>query len=257
MNTAFNLSRFGKLFAKHTAEHYKAYLMSWLVVLGSLLIYFTFRNAMMQRPFEISDQVMTFGFAFIFAGILFTSYIFADLGQSRSAIASLTLPASALEKFMVKWVYTYIIFQGAFILAFYLALEPSQKIAATAAHPGEIMNILHEPGIVQIFLAFAILHALAMLGALLFKKLHFVKTAFVMLIVFVVFTLVNKQIMQGTIGIKIFSAVPFVELAFEEHSGYYRISIPEGSVYTFYLLTVLAALIIWAAAYFRLKEKQV
>ncbi len=257
MNQQFSITRFGRLFAKHTAEHYRAYLMSFLVVLGSLFIFFAFRNVMTQRPMEIRDQVMTFGFTFILTGSLFTSSVFSDLGQPRTAIASLTLPASALEKFMVKWIYTYAIFQLIFVGSFYLALQPTQKMTAAAAHPGEIMNLFREPELVNIFLAYTVLHSFTMLCALLFKKLHFVKTGFVILIFFVVFTMVNKLIMQGMTGRQVFSAVPFLNLGFEEHNEYHLLSIPEESAYIFYMFAVVAAVIIWSAAYFRLKEKQV
>src|ERR1700748_3583700 len=98
MNNIFNLNRFGRLFIKHTAEHYKNYLMSLIVLIGILVLSGSFLVYMIKIPIDKGFQTAMFMATLVLAGSFFTSTVFADLGDKKKAIGVLTLPASHFEK---------------------------------------------------------------------------------------------------------------------------------------------------------------
>lgn len=258
MNNSLSINRLGNLFRKHTAEHYKSYLMSLIVLIGVLTIWISFVNLLRREPMPVDMQFDTFMFLFLFAGTLFTSTVFSDLDDQKNAIASLTLPASTFEKYFVKWFYSYIIFQVLFVGVFFMVMQPLQNLFQLRLHDKTNVNLLYEQSLGNVFLAYTILHAIGMWGAIFFKKLHFIKTAFVSLIAFVVFVITNRQIMEATLGIKVFNAIPFTQVVFEENKKYIHIELQDDTSHNLLIMLVLViAIIFWAAAYFRLKEKQV
>src|SRR5665213_2760957 len=110
MNNTFNLTRFGRLFVKHTVEHYKSYLMSLAVLMGVMLLGDGFITYLIPGDFmDAGMQSALFMSVLLLAGTIFASTIFADLGDNKKAMASLTLPASHFEKYLVAWLYSVII----------------------------------------------------------------------------------------------------------------------------------------------------
>src|SRR5262249_36558983 len=122
MRDFFSFSRFRRLFIKHTAEHYRTYLMSIAVLAGVLLLGGSFVFYVIPEPPDPGFQEAVFVLLMVFGGTLFTSTIFSDYGDKRKAIPALTLPATAFEKFLVGWLYSYPIFLLVYVGVFYLAL---------------------------------------------------------------------------------------------------------------------------------------
>src|ERR1700735_3627414 len=107
MNNIFNVNRFCRVFIKHTVEHFKSYLMSLTVLIGVMLLGGSFITYMIFDSFmPIAMQSVLFVSILLLAGTIFTSTIFADMGDNKKAIASLTLPASHFEKYLVAWLYS-------------------------------------------------------------------------------------------------------------------------------------------------------
>jgi hypothetical protein len=121
----------------------------------------------------------------------------------------------------------------------------------------EILNLFYRGGGFQVFLLYAFLHSIAFCGAIYFEKLHFIKTAFIFFIGIALLIVVNNIIQRTMLGARIMLNVPFGGAAFMENNNVREINITvaqQGHLLT--LISVLAC-IFWAAAYFRLKEKQV
>lgn len=257
MNDIFNLKRFGRLFFKHTVEHYKNYLMSLGVLIGVLSLgfgFFTYINN--DEPMNMALQSGIFGLVLLLAGTMFTSTIFSDMGDKKKSISALTLPASHFEKYLVGWLYSYVIFQLVF-----LAVYPAILVAIlnTRHWPVrfEVFDIFHQRALPWLLMLYAALHAATLCGAIFFKKLQFIKTAFIFFIGLMLLSLVNKIVIEGVLGRNIVSAVPFAFINFADGHTYYSVT-PAGNMDTFfYCLTITLSLILWVAAYFRLTEKQV
>jgi len=257
MNKTFNAKRFGRLFIKHTTEHYKSYGMSLFVLIGVMLLGGSFLVYMVGARLDIGDQTAMFTMILFLAGTIFTSTIFADLGDKKKAIPWLLLPASHFEKFLVAWIYSFVVFIIIYTLSFYMIDSLVLSIKPLEGQPSEMINIYRSHAW-QVYLVYAFLHGAAIYGAIYFEKLHFIKSAFVFFISFGILVLLNKILLGAMVKRGVEVAPPFGNLRFFENGQVndIRLSYKQQGINMNYLVMVLAV-IFWVAAYFRLKEKQV
>jgi hypothetical protein len=256
MNKTFSLNRFGRLFKKHTKEHYRNYLMSVAVLVGVMMLGGGFLVYMADVQLDKNLQSFFFSSIMLLAGTIFTSNVFADLGERKKAIAWLVLPASHFEKYLVAWIYSFLLFIIVYTIIFYLALIAALNIQHVHTHRTVILNIF-ENQILQIFLVYAFLHAIAFFGAVYFEKLHFIKTGFAFFIIIAVLILLNKGLLSVFFGRPVDASPPFSNVRFAESGQMVDIKIErQNAPYILYLFIILT-FIFWVAAYFRLKEKQV
>ncbi|MDB5133567.1 MAG: hypothetical protein JWP37_170 [Mucilaginibacter sp.] len=257
MNNIFNLNRFGRLFIKHTAEHYRSYLMSLSVLLGVMILGGCFIVYMIDIPMEVQMQLAIFTMVLVLAGTIFTSTVFADIGDNKSAITSLTLPASHFEKYLVAWLYSYLFFLVIYTACFYMVMLLLTTIKHFPGQHTEILNIFYKGGGFQICLVYAFLHSVTFCGAIFFEKLHFIKTAFIFFIGIAILIIGNNIVQQAMLGRNVVMNAPFGGVRFMENNKMADINITgEMLVYNLTLLSALS-FIFWTAAFFRLKEKQV
>jgi len=261
MNNIFNLQRFFKLFNKHTTEHYKSYLISNAVFIGILSLMMGCTAYLSGGQLGTNAQ---FGYFYIFlflSGTIFTSMVFADLGDKKKSIPALTLPVSHFERFLVGWVYSYLIFQVIFIICFF-AID--LIIINIGNLNPDVKNVLinmgeHKDKLLIGFLIFGLLHGATFLGAIFFEKMHFIKTAFAIFIVLIIIQLLNIPLMDfffknGTRIQPLFAGVSLHGPGKDEH-----IYIgPSDHSYTIVITMIfVVTLVLWAASFFKLKEKQV
>ena len=216
MNKTFNTKRFGRLFLKHTIEHYKGYLMSLCVLIGVMLLGGSFLVYMVEVPLDNSVQAFLFLMILLLAGTIFTSMIFSDLGDRKKAIAWLMLPASHFEKFLVGWIYSFAIFLVLYTCSFYASALFALNIKHFEGHPAELFNVFDNQ-ILQMYLLYAFLNGIAICGAVYFEKLHFVKTALVFFISLAVLIFINKILLGVMLGRGVEAAPPFGNLRFSEN----------------------------------------
>jgi hypothetical protein len=256
MNKTFSINRFGRLFKKHTKEHYRNYLMSIAVLVGVMILGGSFLVYMTEIQLDKNAQVFFFFSIMLLSGTIFTSTVFSDLGERKKAVAWLVLPASHLEKYLVAWIYSFLLFIIVYTMIFYLALFAALNIQHVHSHHIVILNIF-EKQILQMYGVFAFLHAIAFFGAVYFEKLHFIKTAFAFFIILAVLVVINQGLLNGLLGRTIDSSLPFGYMRFGDTGQAVDIKISsQDTPYLLYLMIILT-FIFWVATYFRLKEKQV
>jgi len=251
MNNFFNSKRFGLLFRKHCAEHYKTYLMASAVLLGVLLVGGCFMVYLIEMPIDTQVQTVLFVPIYFLAGTIFTSTIFADMSDKKKAVSTLMLPASHFEKFLVGWLFS-LVFLGSFYLILTILLNlrhwPNMHIG--------VFNAFAEPATL-IFIIYTLLHSITFYGAILFERLHFIKVAFCFFITAVVATELNTFFLEKLIGREIRPTTPFGNLSFVDHSRFVAVrSVTISEPLVSYLI-IGVAIILWTASYYRLKEKQV
>ena len=256
MDNVFNIHRFSRLFIKHTAEHYKTYLMALAVLTGVLLLGGSFLVYIIDQPIEVNAQTVFFSGIYFLAGAIFTSTVFADFGDKKKAIASLTLPASGFEKFLVGWVWSYLVFSVIFIAAFYVVLFAFMHLKHWPNQHEEIFSIFSQPAVL-IFIPFTFVHSFALFGAIYFDKLHFIKTGFVFFISVAVLVIFNTFFLEGLLGHSVRPAVPFSNVNFVQNQNDYDIGMLNRYDMAVYWLMIIVSVLLWTAAYFRIKEKQV
>lgn len=258
MNNHFNLSRFALLFRKHTVEHYKTYLMSLGVLLGAMFLIMGTASYMAVSPMQATEQSIFFLFFLMGAGMVFSSTVFAQLGDKKKAIAFLTLPASQFEKYLVGWLYSFPIYLLLFIPSFYLIVHILLVIDPRVGPEHEVMNILTSEPPLHILLTFyALFNALMLVGSAYFNKHHFIKTAFAGFLGILLLYNLNKQVVQAMLGRDLSSVSPFSAAYFMEGDKRFDVGAYEGKEALLLLLLVVLALVSWIVAYFKIKEKQV
>ncbi|MDO3645183.1 hypothetical protein [Mucilaginibacter sp. L3T2-6] len=256
MNNFFNLKRFGLLFKKHCAEHYKTYLMASAVLLGVFLLGGCFIVYLIEVPLETRLQSVLFVPIYFLAGAIFTSIIFTDISDKKKAISALTLPASHFEKFLVGWLFSYAIFSLVFLGSFYLILSLLLNLRHFPVTHISMFNVFSGPATL-IFILYTFLHSITLYGAVLFERLHFIKTAFTFFVAVVVLTGLNTLFLEKLTGREVRPTTPFANLAIVDHNSYVAVrSIRVSEPIVGYMI-IAAAIIFWVAAYYRLKEKQV
>jgi hypothetical protein len=258
MSDHFKASRFARLFKKHTVEHYRSYLMSLVVLIGALSLTTGYILYLTNRPLNPEDQSIFFLFFMLAAGTMFTSTVFAQLGDKRKAIALLTLPASHFEKFLVAWIYSFIIFQVLFVATFYLVMPLMQGIFERAGQTVEIVNVF-DPAtkVYLVFVLYTFLHGVALAGSVYFEKLQFIKSAFALWLTYLALVLLNKLGLQAMFGKELRFMLPFGNVTFEENSNFFWIALPREQQFLLALIPPVLAIIFWLTAYSRLKEKQI
>jgi len=256
MNNTFNIHRFLRLFIKHTAEHYKVYLMSVAVLIGVLELGGGFLTYIVDEPIDTGAQVVIFAGTLFLACAFFTSTIFADYGDKKKATSALMLPASPLEKFLVGWVWSYLVFAVVFIASFYLVLFMVTNIKHWPNHHAEMFNVFAQPS-PTIFIPFTFVHAFTLFGAIYFNRLNFIKTGFVFFAAMAVLVLANTLFLHGLLGEQVHPAVPFTNVSFSQGDKYFDINITQKYSAQVLWLIMAVSVFLWVAAYFRLKEKQV
>ena len=244
------------MFVNHAVTNFRMYLMSFGVLMGILFLVMIYAASMNKFVLSGSTRQMFFTM-FMFVGVaIFTTGIFSSLGDKRKAIAYLMLPASNFEKLLVAWLYSFVIFQLLYMVGFYiidfivLSIGKSEatKPAALYFDPNFRYRIL--------FLAFAWIHSMAFFGALFFKKMHFIKTAFTVFVLILAIVILNKISINLMIGPSVETGEPFGSLIIYEGEKSYFLKRSEVVWLVPYLMG-FTSLLLWVGAYFKLKETEV
>ena len=256
-NQTFSLPRFARLFGRHTAENLRGYLLAAAVLTGAMLLVISYLTYLQHAPANPSVQAIFFVLFLMAAGSFFSSGVFADYGDKRRGMAALTLPASHFEKFLVAWLYALPIFLLVFVPLFYLA---DVAVLRAAAGPGESPKVLDLTADLSktgsIFLSYALLNAAWLWGSIFFERGQFVKTGFLLFTLAGALSVLNFQWLKRLLEPTLAPAPPFANVVLMSGNTMNRLALPEGQTAWLGLLPLALAALIWAAAYYRLTEKQ-
>ncbi|WP_144913466.1 hypothetical protein [Mucilaginibacter frigoritolerans] len=243
---------------KQTTEHYRTYLMSIGVLAGVMLLGGSFLFFIIPEPPDTGLQTAMFVILMLTSGTIFTSTVFNDFGDRGKAIASITLPATAFEKFMVGWLYSYPIFMLVYTSVFYLVLIGLGSTKHWPADQHFAMLSLRQDGAIILLVIYSVLHSISIFGAIFFKKLQFIKTGFAFFVGYGLLTLLNTLFLKGITGLNVTKlAMPYGYLNFYVENKFYSIAAKGPASLSQIIILILVAILIWIAAYYRLKEKQV
>ena len=258
MDNIFNFNRFIQLFIRHTLVHYRTYLMSFVVLMGVLALTMGYVFYLNKGYINSNAQFVYFVTFLLLGGSIFTSVIFSELNDKCKAIPYLMLPASVFEKFLLSWIYSFVIFQLVYIIGFYLIDYLLLAFSERINPPVPLSNSNQQEALpyALTFLAFMVLHSLTFFGAVFFKKLHFIKTGFALFILLGLLVLANSFFLESLTGAELSVAIPFQGIEFIQGEAHYYIpSVDQGNMY-YYLMAGLA-LLLWLGTYFKLKEQEV
>lgn len=259
MNNTFSFKRFGLLFKKHTAENYRTYLMAVGVLIAMLFLLMGFVVFVDAGHLPPNVQNFLFHWFMLFSGSIFTSMIFAEMGDKKKAIPALTLPASHFEKFLVAWIYSFLIFQVIFVAAFYAIdfiiiffSKPDDGQKDKIIHVFSKDEIAHNA-----FLLYAIVHGVVLCGAIFFEKLHYIKTSALFFGLVLTLVFMNQYAIHSFTREEDVRTLLFQFVSIREGEMYWRFDIPDSNMIYYNLTGLVVVGFLWSSAYFRLKEKEV
>ena len=278
MNNIFSIQRFSMLLNKYHKDQLKTNLLSMAVVLALVCVLLGL-SAYSHRQGIIDTKIQQVVFSFfLFMGVLiYTSRVFAELGNKKKAVQVLLLPASHFEKFLVAWVSSYLIFPLVFTACYLavdlLVLNIADSLSGKDNHLFTLFG--EDTKLLTIMMSYTMMHALAFLGAIFFNKMHLVKTNLVTFIFCIFLFLINKPIVSlifkndasvsvpfATVGLRNGGSIIAVsggdkqidELKSKNLKG---VSFDVHSIQIVRSMIFTAAFLLWVTAYFKLKEKQV
>lgn len=259
MNNTFNYTRFRNLLRKYTVENYRSYLMSVIVLGGVIALAYIYIFITGEYKIGHGGRIGFFFVFYLFGGTIFTSTVFSDYSNKERALVSLLLPASHFEKFLVGWVYSLLVYTGVFLIVFLSIDLLFMKAGRHFESDKTILNVFsHESKPYMVFFTYLLLHSIMLYGAILFKNLHFIKTALVFFVILILTIFLNKQLLKLLIDDRVLSRVPFLDsILVISDNGYTSIQLDPSE--NFYQLIILYAVtpILWIAAFFQFKEKQI
>ena len=202
----FDMTRFGRVLKLDFFEGRKAMMWGALCMVLLYLFFFWFAwNIGMHSYNEIVDfyvqhiceAVAGFSMMAMYIYFLITaSTLYRGEQKKQQRIAWLMLPATNLEKFLSRWIYMLVFMLVGGVLTIFLADCIHMIWLQIAGHPVHSMakalvqNLPHANKynplieIVNIYLAFIVIHAFFLLGGVFFRKFHFIATSAVLVTLF-------------------------------------------------------------------------
>lgn len=260
MNQHISLRRLQLLFRVFIAERAKTYLSSLgLIVIISLLL-------MLPILFTKSyDDILYVLHAFalfgpvMLGGSLFTSTAFSQYHNHDKGMATIMLPASQLEKFMIILV-AHIIFMVSTLLVFW-NLHLLITEAANAGIPEDARrryNIIPSDVLEYLVFLYFLFQGIIFLCSIYFRKQVFIKALIVILVTGTAALLLHLGLAyQLTGATSQINSLPFMPWSIIQNGRQYVAAFPDA-VYTG--IRVLLAFVIIAlmlTAYVRLREKEI
>jgi hypothetical protein len=280
MNQVFDLKRWLLLVGKHWSENRKKYLLSLAAIAALMVIWYSFILILERHtPFPEEMQVITYFIGMAIVGCLFGSLFFSEAASGPKAMHFLSVPASTFEKMLNALFYGVILFFISYTLIFYLVDFTMVKIAngllesfwneRDPSHiwrPMKVVNVFSRPqgtshDFPNVYFYFLVvyfnLQSAFILGSVYFPGYSFIKTCISLLLVFLfgIFYIATVDdfmpsggFTDGLIGYRV-----------NEEGGVERGAVlPEAFSVTLKYLAMWGFLpLLWAATYFRLKEKEV
>ena len=273
MNNLFNFKRFGLELKKDFMENGKRYLLSFLTMLGFMVIIVIFaslENCKNHRiPANLFNKELLIYLSLIFfvCGIFFASTFSLPMNNKLKRIAYLINPASNLEKYLTRWLITTV----GFILAFFLALWITEIIRITVcsilypnlttkildlsklSYAGGLSNppeyMLPQSVFFLMISIYLLLQSTFLLGSTIWEK--FIKSFTAVLILIFAYFIINRW------------AILFFYEGFDGYANVFR-SYELDNMITFEGATGLTSIIVfvfalanWILAYFRIKESEI
>ncbi|MBQ7941874.1 MAG: hypothetical protein IJ328_05645 [Muribaculaceae bacterium] len=241
-NNTFSFMRFALLFRKDIVENRKFYLLGTLVMFGISVIVismFGFGKIGSIVPETIDLNYDYICFSILGFSLIFSSVVFGRMQSKAKRISEIVLPASALEKFMVKWLIAVVLFVAVFVFVLFCAIYVSSLIIM-AVHPDAPLigvNHLGKNELITFVVAYLLMQAFYIWGGVAMPKLSFVKTSVLLFVCMLVF-----GIYYNVIG-------SFAGVLFDLY--------PADTYWDARIFLGVITVMLWCLAYYRYKEETV
>ncbi len=196
-NSYFNINRIGYLLIRQLRFSLQTLSIGFGAMAGFIVFVLSMKAIFGQIVLgndTFYGLVMPF---FFIGGYVFTSNIFSELRTSQRGYLYLTLPASTLEKLIVSWFITSVLYVAASIVViFSINIILKSVVAIFSANQVPIIN-LFSPSVLIMFAVYIVTQSVFLLGAIYFRRVNFFKTLlslFVIIIVIAMYTSLTARL---------------------------------------------------------------
>ncbi len=274
-DTLFSFSRFSALCRKEMVESWKVNGLRALMIYIGMTVLFLWRGYFAYKHGNVSTTRIVSGFEgdsvwefsyYIFAWGLFTlglvsaSLMFEGMRTKTGRTSKLMLPATSLEKYLVRWIMFTLFFVGIYLIAFkladwtrvwvYSAVYPELSEGIQVTPIWKILNLMFmnvsggdAAWWVLIGSFYFFLQSFYVLGSSIWTKYSGVKTTAVLTLIFLVYLFVGVQFAELIIPSGFFIQK---EPCTAQQAGWIA-----AAVFSFF------ALFNWTLAYYRFKESEI
>jgi hypothetical protein len=269
MNQTFNLHRFAMMLKLDIAEKGKTYLLMFsLLIFGVLLMMLpvTFAEGYnnMREVLHYFAVIMLL----LFGGSLFTSSAFSQFSNPSTGISALMMPASRTEKFLSSFLINQL-FVTAFLVIFWQIHYVTIDIAnEKLVNPTPRYRHFHYSYFLYSIFGYYIIQAVVFLGSIYFKKASYAKTAGVFAVCAFLLACFNYMVaIRFTKPATSVTAFPLSgwKVWFLSENGrpspysnvFYDLALPHDVLLATQGFVALLVMMLWAAAFFQMKERQI
>lgn len=258
MNThlIFNPARAWQLLSNDFQINYKRILIGAGALFGILLLIgFVFGSDGGSNAPDFHYSL--FPFSFIAIGLVLTSFSFREMNSPHERQFYLSLPATNLEKFLVRWFEMVVLYPLFYIVLYYIFSLIFNTL--TARYFGSIYDAF-QPFSINVYVffrVFLIAHSIFFLGAIAFQKYNFFKTAFFSFGLFILSVLIFVVLFRITFA-SFFGEGLFSEPVVEANINDSFKNFIETTVIPVseFLVHWILPLFLWFVAYLKLTEKE-
>ncbi|MCO5936041.1 hypothetical protein NAF17_10865 [Mucilaginibacter sp. RB4R14] len=265
MNDTFNLTRFSLLLKKTVLERP----VQLIGLMGLILCFTLILYSLVLYSIDYgSAQNISFIWGFIGGGTVLASFVFGYFNTNAGGSAYLTLPASALEKWLCS-----VLIAGIFFLVIFLSFyRVMDYIFVTAYHKGldhtsplyqrlydhVYLYPLYQNNVVnKVYIIWANCAGVMLIGSLYFNRVAIVKVSLLVCVVLGCIYFLNLAVASALFS-NIDVAFPFYTVLIKVRSEVGVIQLPQrayqmSDIFINYILPAT----LWITAYIRLREKEI
>lgn len=266
MDNTFSLKRFGLLAQRHFNQYLKTYIISSLVFAGITTLLFLLTTSTQRGAVAASTQFLIYIITIYTGLFIFTSGVFSPYQRPREAIFSLMLPASSVEKYTLGWLLSFLFYticaNGIFFTVHFFVMQyyGARGYVVESMWSYDWLSMSND-GYLLLYLAgvaYLLIHAVALLGSTVFRKRAALKSALGLLVIAILYRYFNVLLSKTLASSEMtqFSLFPFLPSYAKAGETSYTISVA-GASYWMLVFSLLISGLLWVAAYFKLKEKEV
>ncbi|MEM6321833.1 MAG: hypothetical protein AAF960_29505 [Bacteroidota bacterium] len=255
----FSGPRLGYLLKREWYEHRKFMLLA-IAVIFILLV----ANAIAYAHNRENDLHEKFFLFLLFVGgFILTSLSFSEMNTATGKLFYLTLPASAFEKVISKWLLTSIGYLITYIMLYLLFTVVADGIAKLYDFSFIPLDLFSDQNRLGMHLYIAI-QTIFLLGAIAFQKFEIFKTIVFSTLIWLllaatcllIFRLVMFDLFDGLHHFRPEMNIDGQRIPVEPNRGFVRFAADNASCYGRLLGLYIAPVVVVVASYFKLKEKE-
>ena len=195
-----------------------------------------------------------FSFLLFGGGFIFTSIIYYEFNDKTGTHHYLSLPASTFEKYLSKWFITAVLFPIVFVLLFWIYVKLGDRLYYSYTEESITTWFINNWWTFFFIKIYFVVQSIYLVGAIAFQKYTFFKTSLTGILSFILFGILCLTA-HRIIFASYYDGLEIVE-GFDTNHATRDFVLGTMLNWAEYALWLLTPPIMWAAGFFKLKEKE-